>query len=199
MPKNMTREDILKKVQNNGLDFGELEEQFRNDKEIAVAALVNFPYKLPYVLSSLGEELKQDQDAIKDIVLEAVKQLGSYIRYSIPEHLQKDPQIVDAINRAGEIQDEHRNRSLQQKVAAEGKPWTKEQSENLERLIAEFLKKQKVAAEGKPWTKEQSEDLVRLIAEFFKKYPILNKATASPVTGGASASVLQGSQVFFRG
>jgi|GEM_PF-3658321 len=105
---NERKSDALEKLRHGRLKFENLDEKLRNDKDIALAAVQHSGYNLETVLENLGEELKKDTKAIKDIVVKAVKQIGYYIFDLIPEHLKKDRQIVNLMKEATNIQEEQR-------------------------------------------------------------------------------------------
>ena len=167
----MTREDILKKLKSGGLQFEALSEELRNDKCIALAAVRHSGYNLQFV----GEELKKDQNAIKDIVLNAVQKAGYYLFHLIPENLQKDKKIIDVMNKAREIQEKHRIVGSERKAEAKAAEAT--------------------VAEEKPWPEEDSKELVRLIVPLLEQVSEHTKTSATSAPGGVSASSVLQQQV----
>lgn len=83
--KNSTREEVIAAVKKTGADIALANVKFRNDKEIAKIAVINFAYSYTYISKNLQNN--------KEIALLAIKGDGSLL-FKMHNLLKNDREIV---------------------------------------------------------------------------------------------------------
>lgn len=89
--------DAVKKVTRDPYDFNKLDDIFKSDKEVVMAAVTGYGNNLEYAADSLKAD--------KEVVLAAVNNSGSALRFSADD-LKKDPEIfITSLRNYGSLED----------------------------------------------------------------------------------------------
>ena len=81
----MTKEDVIKKIKDAEINFQDLDDEFKKDKEIAFLAI---DYQGGMQLQYVENSLKKD----KDFILQVMR-LSAYLEY-VDDSLKKDKDVV---------------------------------------------------------------------------------------------------------